>query len=453
LIGAATIWLSFLLICRLNGRRSALAAAAFLATDITYVLTTCFDWGPVALQHLLLISGVLLLLKFHQDGGKRALNFGFVLFGLGLWDKALFLWPLAGLGVATLAVFPRELTQYLRLRVAVPALICLAAGAFPLLVYNFKSHGNTIGANAIFASDAIGPKFVELRTTLNGAGLLSYMVGEDWMDHPRLPRTTLERFSLWVHEKGGVHRATFVWPSFLLALMLVPWLWRTPARRLLLFALLLLAVTWLQMALTSGAGGSVHHIALLWPFPLFFIAIAFAEASRRLGRYGKPALALAVVAIAGQNLLVYNQHLEQFIRNGGYGFWTDALYPLSDRLGQYGTNRIYIIDWGMLNSLRLLSQGGLDLSEAWDPLKRPESDQAGMKAILPEISDPNHIFVSHTAALEVFKGVGEHLSQWARDSGYEEVHLETVCDGNGRPVFEIFRFREAETGTRPRGSI
>jgi 4-amino-4-deoxy-L-arabinose transferase-like glycosyltransferase len=442
LTGAATIWLSFLLMCRLSGGRSALAAAAFLATDVTFLFTTCFDWGPVALQHLLLVSSVLLLVKFHQDGGKRTLGLGFFLFGLGLWDKALFLWPLAGLGVATLVVYPRELVQYLRLRIAVPALICLAAGAFPLLVYNLKSRGNTIAANAVFAPDAIAPKFAELRNTLNGSALLGYMTGEDWMEHPRLPKTAIERFSFWVHEKSGDHRAGLNWPSFLLALLLVPWLWRTPARRPLLFVLLFLAVTWFQMALTADAGLGVHHIALLWPFPCFFIATAFAEASRPLKRFGKLALALTVAIIAGQNLLVYNQHLEQLIRDGGHGSWTDAIFPLSDRLHRYNTSKIYIIDWGMFNSLRLLNQGGLDLKETWDLLNRSEPDQAGLKTILSEISNPDHVFVGHTAELEEFKGVSDHLSRSARSAGYEPVHLETVCDGNGRPVFEIFRFRE-----------
>jgi dolichyl-phosphate-mannose-protein mannosyltransferase len=442
LTGAATMWLCFLLMCRLSGRRSAIVAAVFLATDVTFLLTTCFDWGPVALQHLLLVSGVLLLVKFHQDGSTQALGFGFLLLGVGLWDKALFLWSLAGLVVATIVVFPREITQYLRLRIAVPALLCLTAGAFPLLVYNFKSRGNTISANAVFASDAIVPKFAELRNTLNGSALLGYMAGEDWMDHPRLPRTALERFSVWVHEKSGDNRAGLNWSSFLLALMLVPLLWRTPARRPLLLVFVFLAVTWFQMAVTAGAGGSVHHIALLWPFPFIFIAIAFAEASRQLKRFGTLALAIAVLVIAGQNLLVYNQHLTQLIRDGGHGSWTDAIFPLSDRLHRYNTSKIYIIDWGMLNSLRLLNQGGLDLTETVYPLNRPELDEAEMNIIRSQISDPDHVFVSHTTELEEFKGVGERLSRWARAVGYEQVHLETVCDGNGRQVFEIFRFRK-----------
>ncbi len=68
--GAAGIWLFYLLLRRVAGSGAGLVGAALLATDSLYLLTTCFDWGPVALQHLLLISGVFLLVGFAQ-GPKR----------------------------------------------------------------------------------------------------------------------------------------------------------------------------------------------------------------------------------------------------------------------------------------------------------------------------------------------------------------------------------------------
>ena len=36
--------------------------------DSLYLLTTVFDWGPVALQHLLTVGGILLLVGFYQTG-------------------------------------------------------------------------------------------------------------------------------------------------------------------------------------------------------------------------------------------------------------------------------------------------------------------------------------------------------------------------------------------------
>ena len=67
LAGAISIWLFFLLLRRIAGERAALVGCTLLAVDSAYLLSLCFDWGPVALQHLLLIGGMLSVVKFYQD--------------------------------------------------------------------------------------------------------------------------------------------------------------------------------------------------------------------------------------------------------------------------------------------------------------------------------------------------------------------------------------------------
>jgi 4-amino-4-deoxy-L-arabinose transferase-like glycosyltransferase len=442
LVGAATVWLFFLLLMRVSDRRAALAGAALLATDVSFLLTTCLDWGPVALQHLLFVLGVLLLVKFHQNGDNWALAVGFFVFGLGLWDKALFIWPLIGLVAATILVFPKEVIRHLSARRAAIATLCFLVGASPLVVYNVESRGGTTGAYTSASFKDLENKIRDLQRTLDGSVLLGYLTGEDGMDNPRSPRSTLERASIWVHLKTGNHRRNLNSVAFLLALGLVPFLWRKTAGRALRFTFIFLTVAWLQMAMTAGAGGAAHHTVLLWPFPIFLVAIAFSEMSKRLP-WGRLALATALIIMVGQNLLVYNQHLAQFIRDGESGSWTDAIFPLSNRLMRYVPNQIYVIDWGMLNSLRLLSKGHLLLNEASYPLTLPEPGDDGRRILLAEISDPSHVFVAYTLPFEQFKGVGQHLSKWASECGYERVLIETIKDRNWRPVFEVFRFAKS----------
>ncbi len=213
----------------------------------------------------------------------------------------------------------------------------------------------------------------------------------------------------------------------------------------MLFALVFLAVTWAQMALTGGAGNSVHHVILLWPFPLFLIAVAFVEISKRFGRFGKPLLAITVGLMAGQDLLIYNTCLRQLIRNGAAGYWTDAIYALSGRLRHYHSSEIDVADWGMMNSLRLLGSGTLRLNEL-SFLREPEWRDDERKILMAAISDPGHVFVNHVAGQEAFQSVGERLSGFAHQAGYQRVPLETISDRNGRPVFELFRF---DCGSRP----
>jgi hypothetical protein len=90
LIGGITIWLFFQLLRRVAGNLAAAVGCILLSTDTIFLLTTCFDWGPVVLQHFLTVSSVLCLVRFHQEGKRRFLCAGFFFFGLGMWDKALF---------------------------------------------------------------------------------------------------------------------------------------------------------------------------------------------------------------------------------------------------------------------------------------------------------------------------------------------------------------------------
>ena len=101
--GVAGLWLFYLFLRRAAGQRAAVVGCGLLAADTLYLLTICFDWGPVALQHLLLVSAMLLLLGFYQTRQLPRLFWGWFLLGLGMWDKALMTWILAGMLVAALA--------------------------------------------------------------------------------------------------------------------------------------------------------------------------------------------------------------------------------------------------------------------------------------------------------------------------------------------------------------
>src|SRR5437867_2358075 len=88
LAAGVTIWLFWSLLRRISGYRAATVGCGLLASDTLFLITSCFDWDPVVLQHLLLVSGALCLVRFHQERNRPSLAAGFFLFGLALWDKA-----------------------------------------------------------------------------------------------------------------------------------------------------------------------------------------------------------------------------------------------------------------------------------------------------------------------------------------------------------------------------
>ncbi len=440
LAGMASIWVFYLLLKRLSGERAALVGCGLLATDSLYLLTVCFDWGPVAIQHLLLLSGMYFLLRFYQERTQWALAAGCFLLGLGMWDKALAVWMLAGLGLAALVVVPSQVFGLFTLRRVAIAVLAFALGALPLIVYNAANQGVTFRSNTTWDTSDLAGKARLLRGTAEGSALFGWLNFEDWQTgQPHLPHGPIESATAGISALGGHVRHSLLFYAFLLALLLTP-LARGTALRAILFALLAMIVAWAQMAVTANAGGSVHHAILIWPLPQMVIAISFAAASRRVGPAGIPALAavLALMMIAG--LLVTNEYYCLIVRNGGSRNWTDAIFRLSDYLKTEPASNVYCVDWGMTDSLRLLSRGRLPLRVGTDPITKRALDDKDRELLGKMITSPGNIFINHTKDFEFFTGVNDKLVKYAADAGYRRDVLTVIADSNGRPVYEVYHF-------------
>jgi hypothetical protein len=443
IIGSLTVWLFIWLLERVSGRTVAWVGGLLLATDTMFLLTTCLDWGPVALQHFLSMAGLALVFKFASEGKPFALFWGFFCFGLALWDKALFLWLFSGLIVATVLVFPRELWSRCSLRNFGLAAAGLGLGALPLVAYNAASNLATFRANSSFDLAQLPSRLHALRITWDGEILWGYMVHAPWS--PGTPRESgaLGRISGAVHSLAGIHYHNQLVPAFWVALALALWLCFTPgftrARKTLLFCLIASAVAWIQMALTKDAGWGAHHVVLLWPLPQWFLAVALVEAARwrplEWKKSGAVALAAAVVFLAGENLLLTSEYFYQLATYGALGSWSDAIYQLSGEVGRIQSAHLVVDDWGIANSLLVLHGGSLPLVMAdseWDQARSAED-----------------VWIGHTPEYQQTAGADEKIVRGARSAGFEKQIIETVPDRNGRPVFEIFRFVRAAARVAP----
>ncbi len=449
LAGGFTIWLFALLLRRLSGDRAAVIGLALLCTDTSFLLTTCFDWGPVVLQHLLAVSGILCVVCFHQQNKLRFLAAAFFLFGLGVWDKALFIWLLSGMGVATLLVLPGQLRKYLTLQNLATAIVAFAIGCFPLIRYNVRQKLATFRDNAAWNADEVRIKTRVLTTTFSGQALFGYLVRDETDGPARQPRTPIDRLSMGLSELTDHPENGFLFYAFLTSLALTLWLWRTPVRKPILFFLIAGVIAWLQMLFGNSVGGSVHHVILLWPFPALIIAIAFAEASRRLGRAGVLLVAAAVLIVAGRAAMVTNEYFARLVRNGPGESWSDAIYPLSDFLRRVKPSVIYLDDWGMFDNLRLLNKGILPLRIGNDPLSKPQLDADDRQEVLARLAEADALFVGHPDGAELFPGVNAKLRTIAAEAGYRQETVAAIQDRNGRIIFEVLRFVRRAAGAGP----
>jgi len=440
LAGAATIWFFFLLVRRTCGAKVALAGCLLLTFDTTYILTTTFDWGPVAIQHLLLMAGALCIVRYCQLGGLVNVGVGFFLFGLALWDKAIFVWILVGLGAATLAVFPRELFSRLNWRSAALAILCFLAGAAPLVHYNRTTGFKTFTGNVQYSAVGLDGKLNVLRAALEGNSMFGYMVREEPAPQRGQASSPVEEASVAVSHWLDEPRTGLLFLASALTLALLPWLWSTPARKPILFSLVFTVVTWFQMALNQNTGGSTHHIVLLWPFPHLAVAAALTQATLVFRRFAPLALAVLLATIAGSNLLVTNQHAAQLIERGPTTVWTDAIYPLADAMKQVPAKRVYVMDWGMFDSLRVLDEGQLPLWVGGDTFGQDAMTPEKRREALEMLAMKDAVFLGHTDGNEVFPGVSGRLRAFAEAAGYRKETIKIVGDHMGRPIFEIYRW-------------
>jgi hypothetical protein len=240
----------------------------------------------------------------------------------------------------------------------------------------------------------------------------------------------------WIRNHLGEHRRNGLVSVFVLGLLAVPLWWRSRAAR---FSLVFLVVTWLAMTLTRDAGGSAHHAVLLWPFPHLFIAAAFGSLPWR------PGIMLLGSALVAMNLLVVNQHILQFDADGAEGSFTDALFGLTNSLQDpppgSPEQRVYIMDWGMLNTLALFHQGRLAVRVGDEPFTTDTPDEYQRKSIEYMLADQNALFVAHVPSRETNPGVNARIDRAISEARLRKQVIRAIPDSNGRPVFEIFKLQ------------
>lgn len=436
LAGGITVFFFYLLTEMAASRKAAFLGALLLASDPIVIMTTTFDWGPVALEHLFLVTGSYALCRFGRNPhseSRKWLAGGFFCYGLALWNKATFSWALAGLAIACVTALWPFLRRGWSSRNAVVAGAAFLIGAFPLVWYNVRYQGITFWWKANLAPAEAPGKWPQVKAALQGSSVFGYIAAGEEHGPPKAAEATTAKVSAWLSERLGLRRESGFYYAAGGLLLLFP-LWRRS--RAAWFSLVFCAVAWLTMAITHGGGEFAHHVVLLWPFPILFVACALDEISRRISRWILPAVGVTLVVL---NLSVVNQYLYQLHRYGSHGTFTDAIFPLSSSLGEEANSRIYVTDWGISNTLSMLHEGRLDVEFLGELLQPEPPTLEQMEIVGKALRNPSGVFVGHLRGQEIFPNVGAHLDALAEQAGMRLEVVQTISNSNGLPMFEISR--------------
>ncbi|MBI3693505.1 MAG: glycosyltransferase family 39 protein, partial [Acidobacteria bacterium] len=335
-LGLATLWMTYRFVLRFYGRPVALLTTALFSTDPSFTHTMRLDWGLVSLMHVFKMGGLCLLARWLQSRSRASLAGGMFLFGLGLWDKANFIWFLAGLGATLVLLFPREMLERLRGdRAALPiAAAALLVGAAPLVFYNLARSGQTWREHGQL--EFRWSKLHQSKSTFEGDFMLQLTGGDDLDSSPAAHDVVFPRLADWMYRLGRC-RQTILLPLLGLGLLALPLnLWLAPRghpRRRLLFPLLLSILIYACMFVSFDGGASVHHVTILLPFPLLFLAESLWTPAERWPRWRLAAAAATIAAVA-VNVSLNARHLAVYTRTGGTGGFTDAVYRLVPYLAE-----------------------------------------------------------------------------------------------------------------------
>lgn len=396
-MASGAVVLFWLILRRAVGRVEAAAGALLFATDASFLLTTTFDWGPVALQLLLTAAAAWSLVT-------RRFGWAGFLLGLALWNKAIFLWFLAPAAVLLPAVRPR--------RRLLPLALGLAAGALPLLWYNATHGWRTLRENGSLSAQYLTYRAGVARDTMDGSALLGYLVPDEPSPWPR-------------------RSAQAVAMPAAMAILL----WRRRQWRIAVAASFYAVAVWLFMCL-SGGGWSAHHVVLLWPIPQLLLALAIGEGFAWQPRLAVAALGVLVIS----NLAVTARYLDLVLRYGPTLAWTDAVYPLAEKLSAAGAREDVAVDWGISHPLLLLSGGRIPVVIGNEALLHDDAPAGEVELLRQRIASRDAVFVSHPDGTEVHRGINQRLWNVAAAQGYRKQTLQVVADSHGHPAFEIFRF-------------
>jgi hypothetical protein len=415
LLSGGTLYLFLRLVSRVVDRRTALVATALLAADTTFVLCISLDWAPAAVQ----LFGWILLANLAVRAAERpsatVLAATGLLAGFLVWNKAVFLFSLAGALVAAGIVF-RDRIGRLSLRTILILACAFGAGSLPLTTYNASSGMGTWQVREALQEYSPGFKMGAAVRTLDGSIFDGYMFEKSPAGASTTPGLA-----------GLLPRHDLLAVALLASALVLPWAagdQRT--RRLLQFAWLACLFTFGAMLPFRNAGAGPQHIVLLYPLPHLIVAATFLSPSAA-GWLRRPGVCVLAAVICAGGLLTLAYRLEMSA-NGLTVYWTDAIYGLDRELREQQVTDVVAADWGIEEPLRALSEGRM----------RIVPDDQVTAATLREKGGGNFRILTHAGTFRVFPQRFRTVEESARAAGVELVPTAHVSDARGRVMFDVF---------------
>lgn len=433
LLGGLTILLTGNLLRRIQGKTAAAIAVVLLSTDVVFLVTAVFDWGPVVIQNFLLVLGLLCLLKWYDTRRHRFAFLTGLIWGLALWNKALFLWNLSGMAVALLLLALPMILRAWNTKAAVLFALGLCVGSYPLLKFNVQTGGSTLKSNAHPEFSSIGAKASFLEHAVDGEVAPAATVdlansNPDRLGHP------FSQTASWITDHLGSAPSSWRFPIGLLLVLCGLAAANRVQRKWILFFLISGVLGWLQAAITPEAGGSIHHTVLFW-IP-WYAALGLSAGSIAAWRthFTGPAIASVTALLVLGGALTMAVDYGDLIRHSPTTPWTDADIALTSKLAALGATRVVTADWGIADVIALRSRDQIAVDEQVFNLNGGNFDRDQFEQCKP----PSCWVVTHVPGKVMLAQASQTLQRSFKEDGITPTAETVLADTHGTPTFLVF---------------
>jgi hypothetical protein len=435
-LAAGSLVATYAFVNVLFGPAIGLAATALLAVDSSFVLLDRVDYGPLAVMHFLEAVALWQLALWWKRRRVGNLALGMFVLGLGVYDKANFIWIVTAVVVAGAIAGRSSLLSWLRSRQSVVAAGCFMLGAAPLIWYNLSDFppGTIVAlfgpATAGGPSGGFWQQFGQRLDLLGGVldgSAIGGLIGSTSDPSPVVPLLVVLSVLVIILQSLRDGPCGVLGPG--------------------LFAVGCAGLVLLGATATRG-GFAVHHVILTYPFPQIVVAAAAASVAgvcaRRLRRDGRGRLvattavfcALLVIPVASEVRTTLSD-LQMLDRSGGAGNWSDAEYAMVDYLSHEHPQALVVsLDWGLHFNVMAISQGHANALELWQDLNTPEADSSPLLSLLRR---PDVIFVLHAPKATNFSTPRMRFFEIAQGAGIQVVLDRTFSTRSGEPILELYR--------------
>ncbi len=425
---------------RLTGRTGiACVSGILLALDASFIAYTHNDYVAVSLMMALKGAGLWALLRWWQEHEVRWLYLGAFLIGLGITDRASFLWIPLSLVPALLLAYGKASWEEVKQRLArnknwLLGALAFALGAAIFIAFNLATFGGTFspmagsfrqtsgGADNLNFFGNLYLRLQMLTEVLNGGYLNHFIAGENTY------QTRGWHFS--GSPLSWLAPLAFVYFAATTAMRLFA---RVRVTRSMVFLLAMMTALLFFTCFTPTLHRG-HQLLILYPFPHILVAFFIFEILRRqrvIFRFSArvlekilAAVLLVIVVAMAKPILAYHLLLQQ---TGGRGVWSEAIYEIIAEADQHPERTIVCMDWGFNANILSLTKKPVRTIRNYETTRRTPQQ-------LAQLFDSTHVFLLHAPEYTYVPGAREDFFAAVEYARAEVDTLRVFHQREGQPV-------------------